>query len=103
MPIDARYDRDLTTLMWAAGHSNEVPSTEGVDTVKLLLARGASLEARDDRGRTALMIAAQRGHAQIVTTLLAVGADPKARDREGQTATDLTNDTAVLAALLGDG
>ena len=73
--IDRRYGNDLTALMWAAGFSNDVPSMEGEETVRLLLARTASVNLADDRGRTALMIAAQRGHVGVVKQLLAAGAD----------------------------
>ena len=80
--------------MWAAGHTNDVPVDEGLNTVSLLLGRGASLELTEDRGRTALMIAAERGHAEIVQTLLEAGADGKHKDGGGMTAVDLAaNDT----------
>lgn len=99
--IDGRYGNRLTALMWAAGHSNEVPVGEGLETVELLLSLGAGFDLTDDRGRTALMIAAERGHAEIVASLLAAGADPSARDKEGQSALDLASDTAVRQALGG--
>ena len=50
---------------------------------------------RDDRGRTALMIAAEGGHAEIANVLLARGADPSLKDKAGKRAADLT----VLSAL----
>lgn len=97
--VDARYQNDLTALMWAAGHSNDVPVGEGLETVQLLLARGARHDLSDNRGRTALMIAAERGHAEIVAHLVEIGADPLARDREGKTARDLASNEAVHRAL----
>ncbi len=48
--LNATYDHGLTALMWAAGQGH-------VGTVKMLLARGADLALRDDRGFTALDIA----------------------------------------------
>lgn len=98
---DARYAHDLTALMWAAGHANDVPAQEGLETVALLHRRGASLDLADDRGRTALMIAAERGHASIVGWLLDNGADPDVRDRNGARALDLAAGEAVRAALAG--
>ncbi len=98
---DARYGHELTALMWAAGHSNDVPVAEGVATVGLLLDRGARHDPTDDRGRTALMTAAQRGHAEIVSLLLAAGADPLAKDLEGLSATELAADDEVRLALEG--
>ncbi len=98
--IDARYGYSLTALMWASGHTNEVPPIDGAKTVGLLLARGADLIARDDRGRTALMIAAQRGHKHIVELLLDHGADRTMTDNEGRTAWDLATDPELRALLL---
>ncbi len=96
---DERYAHDLTALMWAAGHSNDVPVAEGLETLALLLERGARLDLVDDRGRSALMIAAERGHAEIATALVAAGADPGLRDRQGKTAAALAANDAVAAAL----
>ena len=47
----------------------------------------------DDRGRTALMIAAGQGHREIVETLLQAGAAADRRDHEGKTAFDLASDS----------
>lgn len=99
--VDARYGNQLTALMWAAGHSNDVPAIEGLETVELLLSRGAGVDLVDDRGRTALMIAAERGHPEIVARLLQAGADPSARDNGGLTAIDFASDPAVRRALGG--
>lgn len=48
--LNLAHEHGLTALMWAAGQGH-------VGAVKLLLARGAELAARDDRGMTALDIA----------------------------------------------
>jgi hypothetical protein len=58
--------------------------------VEALLARGADLEARDNYGRTALMLAAQYGRTDAVRLLLAKGASPDARDARGWNAYMLT-------------
>ncbi len=97
--VNGRYGHDLTALMWAAGHADDVPEAEGLETVKLLLARGAQLDMADDRGRTPLMIAAQRGHAAVITYLRSLGADMSGRDKEGKSALDLATDAATRAAL----
>ncbi len=85
--------------MWAAGHSNDVPEAEGLATVEALLAAGAPVGPTDNRGRTALMIAAGRGHAAIAVRLIAGGADPSARDHDGNTAADLAHGDEVKALL----
>ena len=98
--VDSRYGYSLTALMWASGHTNEVPPSDGAKTVSLLLARGADLIAHDDRGRTALMIAGQRGHKHIVELLLGHGADRTMTDNEGKTAWDLATDPELKELLL---
>ena len=54
--------------------------------VEGLLAKGAPVEARDDKGYSPLILAAYRGHAATVETLLAHGADPCGGDKSGNTA-----------------
>jgi ankyrin repeat protein len=99
--VNARYANHLTALMWAAGHADNVATEAGVRAVKLLLARGARIDDVDDRGRSALMIAAGLGHAAIVGVLLEAGADKTARDKFGQTAWDLAGTDEVKARLGG--
>jgi len=53
--------------------------------VEALLARGARVDARSDRGLTALMYAAGRGHLDVVRALLSAGAAVDARDHGGHT------------------
>ena len=97
--VNRVYAHKLTALMWAAGYPNIVAAPDGLATAELLLARGASIHAVDDRGRSALMIAAERGHAEMVTGLMAHGANATLRDGQGKTAADLASDPAVLNAL----
>jgi ankyrin repeat protein len=46
--------------MWAAGHVDATAEADG-----MLIDKGASVDEVDDRGRTALMIAAGAGHDSI--------------------------------------
>jgi len=97
--VDARYSHDLSALMWAAGHSNDVPVGEGLSTVKLLVDRGAKLDLVDDRGRSALMTAAQRDHSEIATLLIARGADATLADRQGRTALEIAGSETLRQTL----
>ena len=83
----ARHDADLnaidsgvrTPLHWAADYGHEA-------VVRLLLARGASIDIGDDAGRTALHCAAIQGHEAVVRLLLERGASVDIGDKRGQTA-----------------
>lgn len=52
-----------------------------LDALKLLLGRGARVDARAPNGRTPLMMAALHASEAVGEALLAAGADPAARDR----------------------
>jgi ankyrin repeat protein len=93
--VNARYRNDLTLLMWASGPDQGAPEAQAIKVVTYLLDADARIDDRDDRGRTALMIAAEGGHAEIANLLLARGADPSLRDKAGKRAADLT----VLSSL----
>ena len=93
--VNARYRNDLTLLMWASGPDEGAPEAQAIKVVSYLLDAGAHIDDRDDRGRTALMIAAEGGHAEIANLLLARGADPSLKDKAGKRAADLT----VLSSL----
>lgn len=84
-----RYRAELTALMWAAGHADNASREAGLRTVKLLLARGAKADWVDDRGRSALMIAAELGHDEIVRALIDAGANRELKDKQGKGAADL--------------
>ena len=67
-----------------------------VNRIRQLLRSGASPNARDASGNTALMIAAQQGRGSVVRWMLAAGAAPDLQNRSGQTALML----AVVAGRL---
>lgn len=60
----------------------------------VLIARGKDvleLNAQNHNGYTALHLAAQHGHSEIVQLLLEAGADPTTRNIVGRTTLDLAN------------
>jgi hypothetical protein len=58
-----------------------------IRVVRLLLDRGADVNAREkETETTALIAAAQQGHAEVVAVLLEKGADVHAKDKAGKTA-----------------
>ena len=67
--VNAANALGATALMWGTGDAAKV---------RLLLERGASVNAKTKDGVTALVTAARRGNLESVRTLLARGADPKA-------------------------
>jgi ankyrin repeat protein len=95
----ARYGGDLTALMWAAGHDEGVGATASGRVIDLLLAHGAAVDDADDRGRTALMIAAELGYADVVAVLLRRGADRARKDKNGKSALDLATNAGVRDTL----
>ncbi|HEY1782341.1 MAG TPA: ankyrin repeat domain-containing protein [Roseiarcus sp.] len=67
--VNRRYAHGLTALMWAAGYD----ASTGVDdvdaTITTLIAHGAALDLKDDRGKTAADIARDLGHDRAVKLL----------------------------------
>jgi ankyrin repeat protein len=71
----------------SAGPSDFVigqPSTSTL--ISALLAKGADVNARSVEGKTALLLAAEKGRSETVRKLLANGAEVDAQDAAGQTA-----------------
>ncbi len=94
-----RYGNDLTAVMWAAGRDEGVSAAAAGRVIDLLLARGAELDDADNRGRTALMIAAELGDAAVADFLIHRGADRTRKDKQGKTALDLAANDAVREKL----
>jgi ankyrin repeat protein len=97
--VNARYGNELTALMWAAGYSEEAGVEDISKVITLLLDRGAHIDDEDNRGRTALMIAAELNHLAAADLLVARGADKSLRDKQGKSAADLTSLTALREKL----
>jgi uncharacterized protein len=97
--VNARYANDLTLLMWASGPDESVAEAQALEVVSWLVDAGAHIDDRDDRGRTALMTAAEGNHAEVAQLLLKHGADPTLRDKAGKRAADITTLTALRETL----
>ena len=96
---NARYGGALTALMWAAGPPDVTQPERAVETVRLLIARGAEVDLVDDRGRSALMIASGLNRLETARALLDAGAERARKDNAGKTAADLAA-TDEMRALL---
>ena len=83
-------DGQRTIMMQAvATTEGEDAKDKGYQTVQLLLARGAQVDARDDGGETALMYAVRGGKPGLVELLLANKANPSLRNKKNQTALEI--------------
>jgi ankyrin repeat protein len=91
--------RGMTPLMAAAGLGSVDADTRGIyttedvqqrsiESLKLLLAAGGDINAKDSRGLTPLHEAARWGWNDVVTFLVANGANLDARDNRGMTPVD---------------
>jgi ankyrin repeat protein len=84
-----------TPLIYAAARNR-------VDIGRMLIARGADVNAAADNGTTALMMAAREGHLQMLLMLLEHGADAKYIAPSGHSALSLAEDRGYrdIAAVL---
>ena len=96
--LDTRRSRNgRRALNWAALYDH-------VPAIHVLLAHGATLEARNHTGFTPLHHAAEAGSVNAVRVLLAAGADPKAKNNAGLYPADTAREqgyTTVVALLEG--
>ncbi len=56
---------------------------QNLDVIRLLIERGANVNAKDKDGNTALMMAVKNGYLDKIQLLIANGADVNARDNKG--------------------
>ena len=107
VPADCKElpERDgHTALMEGAWRRDSEIPPEGVDraeVVRLLLAAGADVNARDRLGLTPLALSTF--NPQIVRLLLEAGADPNVRDYRGETALDSASNDEVKRMLVEHG
>jgi hypothetical protein len=108
IPIDVNATNMIgrTALHEAASASEYAPSR--LTLVNALIEHGADVNAVDKGGTTALMVAADLAHADIVERLVEAGADIHARDEDGRTALmeaagSLDNQVEMVTLLLKRG
>ncbi|RYF43218.1 MAG: ankyrin repeat domain-containing protein, partial [Comamonadaceae bacterium] len=77
-PLPRQEVRGAPSTAW-----HEAARTGRLPELERLLQQGADLNAPDDAGRTALVLAVIHGHSAMVQRLLALGANPALVDREG--------------------
>lgn len=99
-PPPDRSDSQLpTTVVYAHVPSpadlREAAREGDLHSVRRLLSQNVAPDSADERGRTALMLAAGAGEAGIVATLISAGADTAVRSAEGET-------PLMAAAIRGD-
>jgi len=67
--VNRRYAHGLTALMWAAGHDASAGVDDVEATINALIAHGAAVDLKDDRGKTAADIARDLGHERAAKLL----------------------------------
>jgi ankyrin repeat protein len=86
--IDAGADPNLLANGSRPLHEAAFGDWGSPTAVRILLSRGAEVDATDDDGRTPLMLAAEWGEVECVRLLLAAGADRTLKDHAEKTALD---------------
>ena len=93
-------DEHGRTRLWKACYDGHV------DTVRLLLDRGAEVDRANQNGLTPLLTACFRGHVDVALLLLENGAEVDKAEEHGQTPLDLAahqgHDAVHLVRLLLD-
>jgi hypothetical protein len=79
-PQDDRLNRIVIRTLFSAVAQDDMA------TIEALLAKGVDVNAKNESGQTALMIAARYARTTIVQFLVAKGADPNIKDKQGWTA-----------------
>ena len=88
-----RPQNSLMLKAWEPNESGFLIENREFDYQAFILTQireGLDLNARDPKGRTALMHAASSGYSRMMWTLLRLGADLSLKDKDGRTASDLS-------------
>jgi ankyrin repeat protein len=96
----------MTPLMIAAGLGAQVNDTRGklitqdqaLKTVQRILQARPEINARDDRGNSAVMGAVFRGWNDVIKVLIEAGADPYQSNKAGKSAFDIAQSKTAAGA-----
>ncbi|EOS93899.1 ankyrin repeat domain-containing protein [Erwinia tracheiphila] len=77
---EQQVKQQLNNYLWGAARSGDTAMLESFITAKY------NLNVQDERGYTAVILAAYHGHLAALEKLLSAGADPCLRDKHGNTA-----------------
>ena len=80
LDVNARDDQDGRTILMHAVWFGQL------DVMRILIDKGADINAKNKKGVTALILATDKGNAELVRFLLDNGADVNAKDSLGYTA-----------------
>lgn len=86
--VDFPAANGRTALMAAAQQSN---TSQGYERAALLIEKGAKLDLANDKGETALMLAAGAGNGKLVQLLMDKGADAQKKNGAGETVMSYAN------------
>lgn len=94
--VNEVFGSESNTPLITAAHDNNLAM------VKLLVGKGADIDALDRNNDTALMWASCRGHVEVVRFLIEAGANRALRDLDGDTALTMMgpNNRAEITRLL---
>ena len=84
--VNPTWSYTLTNPIHEASKQNDI------NIVRILIAYGADIDAKDKKNKTALHLAADHGHTQIVKDLVDMGAVLGGQDENGKTPMDLAMD-----------
>ncbi|EAY09395.1 ankyrin repeat protein, putative [Trichomonas vaginalis G3] len=92
------------TLGYSALHSTSKYNC--IEESKLLISYGININAKDNQGKTPLIVASKSNHEEMVALLVSYGADVNEKDNTGQTALHyaaaIDNDKAIDILLSHD-
>ena len=91
--IDAGADPNLLSRETRPLHEAVFGDWGSPTSVRVLLSRGADINAPNENGQTALMVAAQHGEVECLRLLLEAGANRTLKDNQGKIALDYASDT----------